>query len=69
MDSTCGLTNTAVVSCVASGTEAATRLKRRLFAATIETRDVSACVYNNNTTSMHECMNVDSYMLCTNQPL
>ena len=53
------ITNAAVVSCVAGGTEAATRLKHRLLAATIETRDVSARIYNNNTTSNN--MNVDSY--------
>ena len=61
------ITNATVVSCVAGGTQAATRLKHRLFAAAIETRDVSACVYNNKTSnSMHERDHVATCCVKTN---
>ena len=62
------ITNAAVVSCVAGGTEAATRLKHRLFAAAIETRHISACVYN-NTVPATACMNVSMQLHAVYKPM
>ena len=61
------LTNAAVVSCVAGGTEAATRLKHRLLAATVETRDVSARVYKNPVPAT-ACMNVGMQLHAVYKP-
>ena len=62
------ITNAAVVSCEACSTQAATRFKHRLLAAAIETRDVSACVYN-NTVPATACMNVGMQLHAVYKPI